>query len=121
MEFEQIPAGGSFANFKELGNAVEGRIAAFDMEGGTDFNGNVCPRLTVETEEGNVIVEGGQANLRRQFEQNPGRFIVGHGVRVEYSGTYEAPKGTGKSFTIGVTAQPVAPIVSTVEATEDAF
>jgi len=117
-DFDELVTGGTYAKFETIGDSYTGRIAAFDLEGGTDFNGDPCPQLVLETEDGIVKVSAGQAALRRRMTEYATRLVVGHGVRITYSGDYETKHGTkGKDFKIGVTKTPVAPIV--VELTDD--
>jgi hypothetical protein len=116
-DYEELSTGGNYAKWDAIGDTVEGRIGSFSLDGGTDFNDNPCPQLVVETVGGTVIVNGGQASLKRAFTQNASRLVAGHGVKVTYAGTYETPKGEGKSFTLGVTPKPIAPIV--VELADD--
>lgn len=121
--YDTIPApSGSYVKWEHKGDVVEGRIGSFTVDGGRDFDGNACPELTVETTEGTVTVTCSPANLRRQIEANAVRFRVGHGVRVEFTDTYESKQGTpGKTFTVGVTAEPIAPIVATIADDEAPF
>ena len=116
-EFEELPSGGSFAKWETVGDEVVGRIAAFGIDSGTDFNGDPCPQLVVETEGGNVTINGGQAALRRLMTDYQGRLgQIGHGARVKYTGTYQTKQGTeGKEFGVWVTPQPVAPVVGAQE------
>ena len=120
-DYEELSTGGTYASWKDVGDTVEGRIEAFDLEGGTDFNDAPCPQMVVATPDGNVIINAGQASLRRAFTQNTTRLVVGHGVKVTYAGTYETPKGSGKSFTVAVTPKPIAPIVVELAADEAPF
>ncbi len=117
--YETLPAPtGTFQKWEAVGDVVQGRIGSFGLDTGSDFDGNPCPELVVETEAGNVIITAGTANLKKQFTANAARLIAGHGVRVEFSGTYPTKQGTpGKSFTVGVTPKPIAPI--TVELADD--
>lgn len=117
-DYDVLPSGGTFAKWESIGDTVEGRIASFSIDGGTDFDNNPCPQLVVETTGGNVTVNGGQAALRRMMTSHATRLVPGHGVRIVYSGDYKTKQGTtGKDFTIGVTPQPIAPI--TVELGDD--
>ena len=121
-DFDELAVGGTYAKFERIGDSYTGRIAAFDLEGGTDFNGDPCPQLVLETADGIIKVSAGQANLRRQMTDYATRLIPGHGARVTYSGDYETKHGTrGKEFTLGVTPTPVAPIVADLSADEAPF
>lgn len=112
-DFEELASGGMYAKWEAIGDEVVGRIAAFSIDGGTDFNGDPCPQLVVETTGGNVTINGGQAALRRLFSEYATRLVPTHGVRVRYSGDYETKHGTkGKDFSLAVTPKPVAPVVA---------
>ena len=113
-EFENLASSGSYASFKSIGDSYTGRIAAFDLEGGTDFDGNTCPQLVLETTDGVIKVTGSQASLRRQFVELATRLAIGHGCRITYDSDYETKHGTkGKSFAVAVTPKPVNPVVPT--------
>lgn len=106
--FEDIgQVSGTFVKWENVGDAVSGTIVRFDVEGGTDFNGAVVPQLVLSTEDGNVIINGAQANLRRKMSDGAAKLKPGHLCRVTFSGTFEAPKGTGKEFRIQVSPEPV--------------
>lgn len=121
-EFEQLSTGGSYASFKTIGDEVVGRIEAFSLDGGTDFDGNPCPLLVLATIHGLVKITGSQASLRRQFTELATRLAVGHGCRVTYDSDYATKHGTsGKSFTIAVTSAPVAPVIAPAHADEAPF
>jgi hypothetical protein len=98
---------GTFVKWSDVGDKVEGTIVHFDLEGGTDFNGAVCPQLVLATSDGNVIVQGAQANLRRKMVDGAPKLKAGHLCRVTFSGTYESAKGVGKEFRIQVSPEPV--------------
>lgn len=115
-DYEELAGGGTFAKWEEHGDTVEGRIAAFSLDGGTDFNKDVCPQMIVETEFGNVTINGGQAALRRLMTEYATRLVAGHGTKVVYRGDYETKHGTkGKDFALFVTPRPVAPIAQEIE------
>lgn len=121
-EFEELSTAGSYASFKTIGDEVVGRIEAFSLDGGEDFDGNPCPLLVLATTDGLVKVTGSQASLRRQFAELATRLAVGHGCRVTYASDYETKHGTrGKAFVIGVTPRPVAPVVNTVNDDDSPF
>ena len=121
-DFDELATGGTYAKFEKIGDSYTGRIAAFDLEGATDFNGDPCPQLVLETADGIIKVSAGQANLRRQMTEYATRLIPGHGARVTYSSDYETKHGTkGKEFTLGVTPTPVAPVTVILEGDEAPF
>ena len=121
-EFEQLSTGGTYASFKNIGDEVVGRIEAFSLDGGTDFDGNACPMLVLATTDGIVKITGSQASLRRQFTELATRLAVGHGCRVTYDSDYQTKHGTsGKSFAIAVTPKPVAPVIAPAHEDEAPF
>jgi hypothetical protein len=76
-----IPSGAYFSWGTEPGQKVLGKVLSFKVDGGSDFNGNVCPLLEVELREhafsigkngeepldvGEVVLlNAGQAQLKR--------------------------------------------------------
>ena len=122
-DFDELGVtGGTYAKFEKIGDTFAGRIAAFDPEGGTTFDGDPAPVLVLETADGIVRITGSQANLRRKFTEFATRLVPGHGAQVTYSGDYETTHGTrGKEFTLGVTKTPVAPIVQNLTDDEAPF
>lgn len=115
-DYEELASGGTFAKWEDHGDTVEGRIVAFGIDSGTDFNGDPCPQLVVETTNGTVTINGGQAALRRLMTDYQTRLTVGHGTKVVYKGDYETKHGTkGKDFALFVTPKPVAPVAQLQE------
>jgi hypothetical protein len=98
---------GTYVKWEEPGDQITGTIVSFNIEGGTDFNDNPCPQLVLATNEGNVIINGSQANLRRNMTNGAPRLKAGHLCRVAFTGLYETPKGHGKEFAISVSPAPV--------------
>ena len=94
-------AGGDFVSFKEP-TTVVGTWLSIDFNGGTDFNGNVCPLAKIETDDGEIRqITCGQANLRKKlFEARP---ETGDRVAIAWDGTTEkVDKGDMKIFTVEV-------------------
>jgi hypothetical protein len=76
-----IPRGAYFSWRNEPGQEVFGKVLTYKVDGGTDFNGNVCPLLEVELREPtftagkngeepldageDVVLNAGQAQLKR--------------------------------------------------------
>jgi hypothetical protein len=76
-----IPRGAYFSWGNEPGQEVFGKVLTYKVDGGTDFNGNVCPLLEVELREPtfhigkngkeqldvgeDVLLNAGQAQLKR--------------------------------------------------------
>ena len=102
-EFEDIGSvSGTFAKWDNVGDAYRGVILAYSVDGGTDFNGEVVPQIVLGTDEGNVVINGSQKNLRNKLRDGAPKLRVGRICLVTFSGTYEAPKGLGKEFTVQV-------------------
>lgn len=121
-DYDEFTAAGTYQKWEDVGDTVEGRILDFTIDGGSDFDGKPCPELSVETTSGVVIITAGQANLRRLLTERASKLTDGHGVKVTFSGTYPTKQGgTGKEFTLGVTATPIDPIASTVADDEAPF
>lgn len=122
-EFSSLSSGGggTFVKWEKPGDVVDGVVARFTTDGGRDFNGDPCPEVvldpctpkgddfTVElTGEASQVVTCGQANLKRQVVENPGRFAVGHRVRITYADDAESSNGrTFKRFDVKATPRPV--------------
>jgi hypothetical protein len=118
-EYEELTAGGAYAKFDTPGDSVEGRIHSFTVDGGSDYNGEPCPEIVVETADGLVTVTCGAALLKKAAKNNATRVVPGHGIKVTYTedGPAEKGKNPPKRFFFGVTSTPIAPIV--VELTDD--
>jgi hypothetical protein len=92
---------GTYVKWNEgVGQKVQGVIVSYSVDGGTDFNGNAVPQIVIGTEDGNVIVNGSQANLGRNLRDGAAKLGVGRICRITWSGTFETPKGEGKEFTV---------------------
>lgn len=94
-------AGGDFVSFKEP-NTVIGKWLSIDFEGGTDFNGKICPLAVIETDDGETRkVTVAQANLKSKlFEARP---EPGDRVAISWDGTTEkVDKGDVKIFSVEV-------------------
>lgn len=108
-DWSSIPTGGGFyVKWEQIGDRVVGTLTAKGI--GEDFNGNPCPKLDIETDEGPVTVNAGQANLKAQLlDLNVNnRLPVGCQIRIEFTGKEKAEKGDKKIFTIE-TKPPVQP------------
>ena len=69
----EVPRG-SFIGWggkKQVGQQVVGRVLAYDIVGGTDYNGNTCPQIDVELTE---AAESYNKALDR-FDYTTGDFI----------------------------------------------
>lgn len=101
-DFEDVGSvTGSYAKWEQVGDFYHGVIVAFSVDGGTDFNGLPVPQIVLATkDDGNVIINGSQASLKRNLANGAPKLGLGRICRVTWSGTYDAPKGVGKEFTV---------------------
>ena len=100
-DFEDVGSvTGSYAKWENVGDFYQGVIVAYGVDTGTDFNGQPVPQIVLGTAEGNVIINGSQASLKRNLANGAPKLGLGRICRVTWSGTYEAPKGVGKEFTV---------------------
>ena len=100
-DFEDVGSvTGSYVKWDQVGDFVQGVIVAYSVDGGTDFNGAPVPQIVLATDDGNVIINGSQASLKRNLTNGAPTLGLGRICRVTWSGTYEAPKGVGKEFTV---------------------
>ena len=100
-DFEDVGSvTGTYAKWENVGDFYQGVIVAYSVDGGTDFNGQPVPQIVLGTTEGNVIINGSQASLKRNLANGAPKLGLGRICRVTWSGTYEAPKGVGKEFTV---------------------
>lgn len=104
-EYEDIEGGGSFASFKDIGDKIEGTVITAGLTSGSDFDGNECPQITVDTADGPVNITCSNANLRAKAERGiaAGKIATGAPILVELTGFYETNKGSkGKEFRLAV-------------------
>lgn len=94
-----VPSG-DYWKADEIGARIAGTIIRVGL--GTDFNGNPCPQLVIDTggDEGEKTVNCGQANLKAQMMTLSPRPKPGDKIRITYSSTQKAAKGDLKVFTI---------------------
>lgn len=112
-----VPRGAYISWGTQVGQFVAGKVLEYAPAGGSDFNGEACPQLSVEliepaasfTKEGQrtdfpagelVVLNCGQASLKRAVraaDPSPGDL-----VKITFSGTFQAAKGTGKEFDIKI-------------------
>lgn len=87
-------SGGDFVSFKNP-NTVVGKFLSIDFTGGSDFDGNECPLVLIEDDDGEVLkITCGQAGLRSAIHDarpEPGdRVAIGwHGDMKELKGGKE--------------------------------
>lgn len=122
-----VPRGAFISWGTTIGQHVTGKVLAFDVAGGSDFNGNSCPQLSIELTEqaasinkagdrfdhatGDLVVLNcGQASLKRAVlaaQPNAGDLI-----KITLAGLEKAKQGQVKVFDIKVArgaGGPVAP------------
>lgn len=90
----------SFMKFEQIGDSIAGDIVA--ITDGDDFNGNPCPQLTLDTEDGVRKVTCGQKMLQAALaEREPQE---GDHITITYSGVGEGKPGRApaKLFTVEV-------------------
>jgi hypothetical protein len=94
-------AGGDFVSFKDP-NTVVGTFLSIDAKGGTDFNGNVCPLVVIEDDDGETRkITVGQAGLKAKLWDAKPR--PGDRVAIGWDGeTVKVDKGDMKVFTVEV-------------------
>ena len=85
-------SGGQFVKWSAIGDVVEGDVTVIGMDG-TDFNGNTCLQLELNTLFGEHLVMGAHLyDLKRQLKDL--NIQAGDRLRVEFTGLKELP---GKS------------------------
>ena len=120
MEYEQLSGAGTFHKWEKVGEEVEGIILSFTVDGGTDYNENPCPEITVRTDYGDVTVTAGQASLRRVFTANADRMRRGHQIKIRWDSELDTGKGNpAKLFTVGVSPLPVLEAITAPEPAGD--
>lgn len=113
----EVPQG-TFIGWGKVGQVVVGTVMKFSPDSGTDANGRPCPLLELELLDEapsyskkrdewtkvpkgeRVAITAGQANLKRALEEAAPKPT--DKIRIEFSGTYETSKGTGKEFTVKI-------------------
>lgn len=106
IDYDKYVQSGQYARFDNPGDQVVGVIKE-DREG-SDYNGNPCPELVIEDDDGNEItVTAGQVMLKKALaEQRPG---IGDKIRITYTGkSADAKPGRApaKLFTVEVKPGP---------------
>jgi hypothetical protein len=93
--------GGEYFSFTEPATFV-GTWISIDFSGGTDFNGNECPLVLVEDDDGEVKrITAAQKNLQTKIKD--ARPNKGDRVAIGWDGTKEKmPAGDMKVFTVEV-------------------
>lgn len=90
-----------FVKFEEVGDNVKGEV--LEINEGRDFNGNPCPQLVIETDDGTRTLTAGQKQLQARLAEK--RPEIGDEVSITYSGVGEGKPGfaPAKLFTVEVT------------------
>ena len=113
----EVPRGAYISWGDKVGQHVTGRVLDFDEQGGTDFNGNPCPQVSIEltaaaasiNKQGQrtdypagelVVLNCGQVGLKRAVRAAS----LGSGdlVKIELVNLVKVDKGTVKEFSIKV-------------------
>lgn len=112
-----VPRGAFIGWGERVGQHVTGKVIGYDDRGGTDFNDNPCPQLTVELTEKAasfnkqgersdfdagemVILNCGQVSLKRAVRA--ASLETGDLVKIELSNLVKVDKGQVKEFSIKV-------------------
>jgi len=113
----EVPRGAYIGWGSKKGQHVTGKVLDFNAEGGTDFNGNVCPTATIELTEaaasfnkdgdrtdfaaGELIqLNAGQVSLKRALRAaDP---AAGDLVKITLVNLAKTDKGTVKEFDIKI-------------------
>lgn len=113
---------GNFIGWGRVGQTVTGKVIFYTHDGGTDFNGQACPQITIELqgqadsykEKGTqlvsfdsgqvVMINAGQANLKANVVA--AQLMPGNLVQIAYVGDQALPGGKAvKQFKIRVNRQ----------------
>jgi hypothetical protein len=105
FDYDKYAGSGEYVKFEDVGDQVIGVIK--DIREGRTFNGDPCPELVLEDDEGDErTVTAGQVRLKAALaEKRPQK---GDRVRIVYSGVGEAKPGKAppKEFTVDVKQGP---------------
>lgn len=93
-----VPSGDYWKVGDEVGNQISGTVVKVGV--GTDTNDKICPEIVLETADGPKTVTCSQANLKAQVMALEPRPKPGDKMRITFSDTKPAPKGTLKIFTV---------------------
>lgn len=105
FDYKRYANSGEYVKFENVGDQVIGVIK--EVREGRDFNGNPCPELILEDDDGEErTVTAAQVMLKASLaEKAPQK---GDRVRIKYSGVGEAKPGKApaKEFTVDVKSGP---------------
>lgn len=105
FEYSKYVTSGDYVKFENVGDQIIGVIK--DVREGRDFNGNPCPELILETDDGSErTVSAGQVLLKAALAEKAPQ--PGDRVRITYSGVGDAKPGKApaKQFTVEVKRGP---------------
>lgn len=108
FDFGKYASNGEYVKFEQVGDKIVGIVT--DIREGRTFNGDPCPELILEDDDGaEHTVTAGQVLLRIALAEKVPE--VGDKIRIVFSGVGEAQPGKAapKEFTVDVkrNAQPV--------------
>lgn len=94
-------AGGDYVKWENVGDSIVGKFLSISKDGGTDFNGNVCPLVVIETDDGETRkLTVAQANLKGKLWEAKPR--PGDRIAIAFTSTTKVDKGEMKVFEIEV-------------------
>ena len=80
-----------FAKFAEPGDRAEGPVLSFEMDGGTTYDGEICPAITLDAEEGPTMVTLDKPQLLRKVLA--ARPVPGLWMRIQFVEERESNNG----------------------------
>ena len=120
FDYNQYNETGDYFKFEEVGDQIVGVIKT--VREGRTFNGDPCPELVLELEDGDEkTITASQVLLKAALAESAPQ--VGDKVRITYSGIGEAKPGKAppKQFTVDVKAGPFELAQPAVRNSEDPF
>lgn len=96
-EIKAATSAGDYKRWETIGDNVVGKVLAISPKGGTTFDGDPCPLVVIEQDDGEEVkVTLAQANLVRTVAA--ARPEVGDRVAISYVELKKVDKGTLKMF-----------------------
>lgn len=120
FDYDKYAGSGDYFKFDDVGDTIVGVIK--DVREGRTFNGDPCPELVLETDDGEEkTVTASQVRLKAALAEK--RPQVGDKVRIAYSGVGEASPGKAppKEFTVDVKEGPFEVKQPAVANSDDPF
>jgi hypothetical protein len=120
FQWDKYAQNGEYATFNEVGDQIVGVVKV--IREGRDFNGNPCPELVLELEDGDEkTVTAGQVMLKAALAEKAPK--EGDRIRITYSGVGDARPGRApaKLFTVDVKPGPFEVAQPIVRNSEDPF